>query len=191
MWKKWRISKVQSKSLITELLWRGVDALCFPVQQCRSGFIYEHRWVSNILWQAQIIRCMFVATWRACRCANHIHQPRSSSSNVWFYLRAIICVQSVKSCHLNKLLWIYVVWKGNVFCWITRLFDLVKDVWWNGASSTQAQHLAEESAHLIISSSVCLSFLSLPEEVFSAQYESLKEENEALSKIQKECTAKR
>lgn len=42
--------------------------------------------------------------------------------------------------------------------------------------------------HLIISS---LLFLSLPEEAFSAQYESLKEENEALSQIQKECTAKR
>lgn len=46
----------------------------------------------------------------------------------------------------------------------------------------------QKAAHLIISS---LLFLSLPEEAFSAQYESLKEENEALSHIQKECTAKR
>lgn len=35
------------------------------------------------------------------------------------------------------------------------------------------------------------SFLSLSEDSFSAQHERLKEEKESLSKLQKECTAKR
>lgn len=34
-------------------------------------------------------------------------------------------------------------------------------------------------------------FLSLSEEAFSAQHECLKEEKESLTKLQKECTAKR
>ena len=48
--------------------------------------------------------------------------------------------------------------------------------------------LVEENTHLIISS---FFFLSLSEEAFGAQHEGLKEEKESLTKLQKECTAKR
>lgn len=61
-----------------------------------------------------------------------------------------------------------------------RVFDGA--VCWSGARGAPGR------THLIISS---LLSLSLPGEAFSAQYQSLKEENEALSQIQKECTAKR
>lgn len=114
---------------------------------------------------------------------------------IWYYLFArSVFTLSGESCNLQTyVVWFYVVSKGN-HLWCHQMGCLIRVKFEQRITGNQIQaHLAvqqQQHAYLFISF-FFLSFLLFSEESFAAQHEGLKQEKESLTKLQKECTAKR
>lgn len=154
----------------------------------KAVYFLELRWRSASVYEAARTRILFQARMMVGPVCGGVGLPVTSIKCccVMLFTGHHLCLQP-QICRWNGRVWNRCVWMmwcekemfsaGSQGCLVERSQEDPLSSWQEGGST-----------HLIISS---LFFLSLPEEAFSAQYESLKEENGALSHVQKECTAKR